>query len=35
MLDKGTGIKGWKERGVGDVKFLKYVDALSIFHESF
>jgi hypothetical protein len=24
MLDKGTGNKTWKEKGVGDVKFLKY-----------
>jgi Ran-binding protein 1 len=23
MLDKGTGNKTWKEKGVGDVKFLK------------
>jgi hypothetical protein len=24
MLDKGTGNKTWKERGVGDVKFLQH-----------
>lgn len=24
LLDKGTGNKTWKERGVGDVKFLKH-----------
>lgn len=28
LLDKGTGVKSWKERGVGDIRFLKY--ALSI-----
>lgn len=26
MLDKGTGIKQWKERGLGDVKLLKHKD---------
>eukprot|EP01039_Chlorochromonas_danica_P010016 gene10016-11076_t len=26
MLDKGTGNKTWKERGVGEVKFLKHND---------
>jgi len=30
MLDKGTGNKQWNERGVGDVKVLKYVDRLNI-----
>ncbi len=25
MLDKGTGNKTWKERGAGDVKFLRFV----------
>lgn len=24
LLDKGTGKKQWKEKGVGEVKFLKY-----------
>ena len=24
MLDKGTGNKTWREKGVGDVKFLRY-----------
>jgi hypothetical protein len=23
MLDKGTGVKNWKERGVGDIRFLR------------
>ena len=23
MLDRGTGLKSWKEKGVGDIKFLK------------
>jgi hypothetical protein len=26
MLDKGTGNKSWKERGVGEIKFLKHKD---------
>ena len=25
MLDKGTGKKTWLERGIGEVKLLKYV----------
>lgn len=25
MLDKGTGNKTWKERGVGDIRFLRLV----------
>ena len=28
MLDKGTGKKNWNEKGVGDMKLLKYVDCL-------
>mmetsp|Transcript_16040 Transcript_16040/g.32067 ORF Transcript_16040/g.32067 Transcript_16040/m.32067 type:complete len:213 (+) Transcript_16040:24-662(+) len=24
MLDKGTGVKTWREKGVGDVRFLKH-----------
>lgn len=30
MLDKGTGNKSWKERGVGDVRFLKHTERQSI-----
>jgi len=26
MLDKGTGNKTWRERGIGEVKFLKHKD---------
>lgn len=25
LLDKGTGNKQWKEKGIGDFKLLKYV----------
>lgn len=25
MLDKGTGNKTWKEKGVGDMKFLRFI----------
>jgi Ran-binding protein 1 len=24
MLDKGTGLKSWRERGVGDMRFLQH-----------
>jgi len=27
MLDRGTGIKSWKEKGVGEIKFLKHKDS--------
>lgn len=30
LLDKGTGNKTWKERGVGDIKFLKHKESQRI-----
>lgn len=30
MLDKGTGNKTWKERGIGEVKLLKHKDSKRI-----
>mmetsp|Transcript_10884 Transcript_10884/g.17721 ORF Transcript_10884/g.17721 Transcript_10884/m.17721 type:complete len:227 (+) Transcript_10884:68-748(+) len=27
MLDKGTGTKSWKERGIGDMRFLKHKES--------